>query len=103
MLLLVINPELRAFLLVTNFIGLDLMIFFIALQLQYLLPGALTFPHKVRTLLCVGGYATLRVATRMIALLLVPASNATTGLITLLFALSKNMWCPTPRQDPTAI
>ena len=34
MLLLVMNPELRAFLLLTNFIGLDLMIFFIAIQLR---------------------------------------------------------------------
>jgi hypothetical protein len=34
MLLLVMNPELRAFLLLANFIGLDLMIFLIAIQLQ---------------------------------------------------------------------
>jgi hypothetical protein len=39
MLLLVMNPELRAFLLLANFIGLDLMIFFIVIQLRYLLPA----------------------------------------------------------------
>jgi hypothetical protein len=39
MLLFVMNPELRVFLLLTNFIGPDLMIFFIAIQLRYLLPA----------------------------------------------------------------
>ena len=53
MLLLVMNPELRAFLLLTNFIGLDLMIFFIAIQLRYLLPAVPSFLHPMRTFLCV--------------------------------------------------
>jgi len=38
LLLFVVNPELQAFLLVANYIGLDLMIFFIVIQLQNLLP-----------------------------------------------------------------
>jgi hypothetical protein len=103
MLLLVMNPELRVFLFVTNFIGLDLMIFFIAMQLRDLLPAVASFPHQIRTFLCVAGYTTLRVTTRMIALLLAPASNATAGLTTLLFVLSKNMWCPKLEQGLTAI
>ena len=94
MLLLVMNPELRAFLLVANFIGLDLMIFFIAMQLRYLRPAVPSFPHQMRTFLCVAGYATLRVTTRTIALLLAPACRVTEGLTTLLFVLSRNMWCP---------
>jgi hypothetical protein len=94
MLLFVMNPELRAFLLVTNFIGLDLMIFFIAIQLRYLLPAVSSFPHQMPTFVCVASYTTLRVTTRTIALLLAPADNATAGLTTLLFVLSKNMWCP---------
>src|SRR5882762_8125287 len=93
MLLLVMNPELRAFLLLTNFIGLDLVIFFIAIQLRYLLPAVPSFQHPMRTFLCVASYTTLRFATRMIALLLAPADRATAGLTTLLFVLSKNMWC----------
>jgi len=97
MLLLVINPELRAFLLITNFIGLDLMIFFIAIQLRDLLPAAPLFVTQMRTFLCVAGYATLRATTRMIALLLAPI-NVTAGVTTLLFVLSKNMWCPMPKQ-----
>jgi hypothetical protein len=103
MLLLVMNPELRVFLLVTNFIGLDLMIFFIAIQLRDLLPAVALFPHQIRTFPCVASYTTLRVTTRMIALLLAPASNATAGLTTLLFVLSKNMWCPKLEQRLTAI
>jgi hypothetical protein len=103
MLLLVMNPELRAFLLVANFIGLDLMIFFIAIQLRYLLPAVPSFPHQMRTLLCVASYTTLRVTTRMIALLLAPACHVTAGLTTLLFVLSKNMWCPKLKQGLSAI
>jgi len=99
MLLLVMNPELRAFLLLTNFIGLDLMIFFIAIQLRFLLPAVPSIQHPMRTLLCVAGYTTLRFATRMIALLLAPADRATAGLTTLLFVLSNNMWCPTPKPE----
>jgi hypothetical protein len=99
MLLFVMNPELRAFLLLTNFIGLDLMIFFIAIQLRYLLPAVPSIQHRMRTFLCVASYTALRFATRMIALLLAPADRATAGLTTLLFVLSKNMWCPTPKPD----
>jgi hypothetical protein len=99
MLLFVMNPELRAFLLLTNFIGLDLMIFFFAIQLRYLLPAVSSIQHPERTFVCVAGYATLRFATRMIALLLAPADRATAGLTTLLFVLSKNMWCPTLKSD----
>ena len=99
MLLLVMNPELRVFLLLTNFIGLDLMIFFIAIQLRYLLPAVPSIPHPMRTFWCVASYTTLRFATRMIALLLAPADRATAGLTTWLFVLSKNMWCPTLKPD----
>ena len=95
MLLFVMNPELRAFILLTNFIGLDLMIFFIAIQLRFLLPAIPSIQHPMRNFLCVAGYTTLRFATRVIALLLAPADRATAGLTTLLFVLSKNMWCPT--------
>ena len=75
MLLLVMNLELRAFLLLANFIGLDLMIFFIAIQLRYLLPAVPSFQHPMRIFLCVASYTTLRFATRMIALLLAPADR----------------------------
>jgi hypothetical protein len=99
MLLFVMNPELRAFILLTNFIGLDLMIFFIAVQLRYLLPPVPSIQHPLRTFLCVASYTTLRFATRVIALLLAPADRATAGMTTLLFVLSKNMWCPTLKPD----
>jgi hypothetical protein len=97
MLLLVMNPELRVFLLVTNFIGADLMIFFIAIQLRHLLPSIPLILHQIRTFLCVVSFATIRVMIRMIALLLAP-SRITFGLTTLLFVLSPNMWCPSPDQ-----
>ncbi len=99
MLLLVMNPELRAFLLLTNFIGLDLMIFFIAIQLRHLLQATPSIKRPIRTFLCVASYTTLRLATRTISLLLTPADGATAGLTTLLFVLSKNMWCPTVQPD----
>jgi hypothetical protein len=99
MLLLLMNPELRAFLLLTNFLGPDLMILLIAIQLRYLLPAVLLTQHPMRTFLCVAGYTTLRFATRTIALLLAPADRATAGLTTLLFVLSKNMWCPVRKAD----
>jgi hypothetical protein len=98
MLLLVMNPELRAFLLVANFIGLDLMIFFFVIQLRYLLPAIPSSPYQTRTFLCVASYTTLRVMTRTIVLLLAPA-RVSAGLTTLLFVLSKNMWCAKRKQD----
>ena len=97
MLLLVLNPELRAFLLLTNFIGLDLMIFFFAIQLRLLLLALPSIQHPMRTFMCVASFTTLRFATRGIALLLAPLFHATAGLTTLLFVLSKNMWCPLPK------
>ena len=96
MLLLIMSPELQAFLLVANFIGIDLMIFLLAMQLRYLLPAVPSFRRQMPTFLCVAGYATLRIATRTMALLLAPANRVTAGLTTLLFVLSKNMWCPKP-------
>jgi hypothetical protein len=101
MLLLVMNPELRAFLLLANFIGVDLMIFFIAIQLRHLLPAIPSFPRQMRAFLCVASFTTLRVAIRVIALLLTP-SRITVGLNTLLFALSNNIWCPNARSGPNA-
>jgi len=99
MLMLVMNPELRAFLLLANFIGLDLMIFFIMIQLRYLLPAISSNLNPMRTFVCVAGYTALRVTTRTIGLLLAPAYRATAGLTTLLFVLSKNMWCPMQKQE----
>jgi hypothetical protein len=99
MLLLVMNPELRAFLLLANFVGLDLMIFFIVIQLRYLLPPIPLSPHQMGRFLCVASYTALRVSTRTIGLVLAPANRATAGLTTLLFVLSKNMWCPRQKQD----
>ena len=102
LLLFVMNPELRALLLLANFIGLDLLIFFIVIQLRYLLPAIPSYPYQMRTFACVASYATLRVTTRTIALLLAPA-RVSGGLTTLLFVLSKNMWCPKRGQGLTAI
>jgi hypothetical protein len=82
LLLFVMNPELRAFLLGANFIGLDLMIFFIAVQLRYLLPAIPSYPYQKGNFLCVASYTTLRVTTRTIGLLLAPA-RVSGGLTTL--------------------
>jgi hypothetical protein len=98
MLLVVMNPELRAFLLLANFIGLDLMIFFIVIQLRYLLPAIPRYPRQMGRFLCVASYTALRVTTRTIGLLLAPA-RVSGALTTLLFVLSKNMWCPKQKQD----
>jgi len=98
MLLLVMNPELRAFLLLANFIGLDLMIFFIVIQLRYLLPAIPLSPHQMGRFLCVASYTALRVTTRTLGLLLAPA-RVSGALTTLLFVLSKNMWCPKQKGD----
>jgi hypothetical protein len=103
LLLLVINPEVRVFLLVSNFIGLDLMILLFAMQLRFLLPAVPSISQQMRTFLCVAGYASLRVTTRMISLLLAPVCHVAAGLTTLLFVLSENMWCPTLKQDLMAI
>ena len=98
MLLLVMNPEVRAFLLLANFIGLDLMIFFFVIQLQYLLPVIASTLNQMGSFLCVAGYTALRVTTRTIGLLLAPV-RVSGGLTTSLFILSKNMWCPKQKQD----
>jgi hypothetical protein len=98
MLLLVMNPELRAFLLVTNFIGVDLMIFLIAIQLRYALPAIPRCPHQMRSFLCAASLTTIRVTIRMIALLLVP-SRISVGLTTLLCVVSRDRWCPKPRSS----
>jgi hypothetical protein len=91
-LLLVMNSELRAFLLLANFIGLDLMIFFIVVQLRYLLPAIPSYPYQMSGFLCVASYTALRVTTRAIGLLLAPV-RVSGALTTLFFVLSKNMWC----------
>jgi hypothetical protein len=96
------NPELQAFLLLTNFIGLDLMIFFIVIQLRYLLPTIPRHPSQMSTFLCFAGYTALRVTTRTIGLLWAPA-RVSGALTTLLFVLSKNMWCPKVKAGLTAI
>jgi hypothetical protein len=98
MLVLILNPELRAFLLVADYIGIDLMIFFIAIQLQFLLPMIPSYVHQIRTFLCRTSYATLRVAVRLIALFLTP-SRVTASLTALSFALATNMWCPKLEQS----
>ena len=99
MLLLVMNPELRAFLLLANFIGPDLIIFFFVIQLRILLPAIPSYAYPMGGFLCVAGYTALRVTTRTVGLLLAPADRATAGLTTLLFVLSKNMWCPRQRRE----
>jgi hypothetical protein len=93
MLLFLMNPEVRSFLLLANFIGLDLLIFFFVIQLRILLPAITSYPYRTRSLLCVASYTALRVTTRAIGLLLAPA-RVSGSLTTLLFVLSKNMWCP---------
>ena len=93
MLLLVMNPELRAFLLLANFIGLDLMIFFIVIQLRFLLPAMPSNLNQMGGFVCVAGYSALRVTTRTIGLLLAPV-RVSGGLTTLLFifAVLWNGW-----------
>jgi len=98
MMLLVMNPELRAFLLLANFIGLDLMIFFFVIQLRYLQPAVASYSYPMGGFLCVASYTALRVTTRTIGLLLAPA-RVSGALTTLLFILSKNMWCPKHKLD----
>jgi hypothetical protein len=98
LLLFVVNPELQAFLLVANYIGLDLMIFFIVIQLQNLLPVIPANLNQMGAFLCVAGFATLRVTTRTVGLLLAPV-RVSGALTTLLFVLSKNMWCPGQQQE----
>ena len=102
MLLLVMNPELRAFLVLANFIGLDLMIFFIAIQLRDLLPAISSYRSQPGSFLCVASYTTLRVTTRTIGLVLVPV-RVSGALTTLLFVWSKNMWCPAEVSGEDAI
>jgi hypothetical protein len=67
LLILVMNPELRAFLLLATFIGLDLMIFFIVIQLRYLLSAIPSYPYQMGGFLCVAGYTALRVTTLLSA------------------------------------
>jgi hypothetical protein len=71
----------------------------IASEQQHALPRG----SRMGSLLCVAGLATLRDTTRTVGLLLPPAHRATANLSTMLFVLSKNMWCPTLKPDLTAI
>jgi hypothetical protein len=102
-LLVVLNPELRAFLLLANFVGLDLIILLIVIQLRQMVPTILSYAHAypMRSFLCVAGYSALRVATRTVGLLLAPGAHETAGATTLLFVLSKNLWCPNRMRDFT--
>jgi hypothetical protein len=97
-LLFVLNPELRAFLFVTNFIGVDLMIFLIAIQLRVELLAIRTFPYPLRTTLCVAGYASLSLVTRLVGVLLA-AARVTTALTGWLFVVSTDLHCPLLRRD----
>ena len=97
LLLMVLNPELRVFLLVTQFIGADLMIFFVALQLWYLLPSILPILNRARSFFCIASFMGLRAGIRLTAALLGP-SRLTYGVTLLLFVVSRNLWCPTGSQ-----
>jgi len=90
---LVINPELRALLLLASGLGLELTIFVIVLQLRSLITAAGIAMMQVARSLCGPAYTALRGTTRAMALLALPV-RATIGLSTFLFVLSHNLSCP---------
>jgi hypothetical protein len=98
-LFLVLNPELRALLLVINGLGLELVIFLIGLQLRSLRPTVGILAMQVGTFLCGAVYKAFRGATRALALL-APPGRATFGLSAFLFVLSHNLWCPLLKSGP---
>jgi hypothetical protein len=94
LLIVVTNPELRAYLLLVNGVGLELMIFLIVLQLRFLIPSSGMLTMRAGTWLCLAVYAACRGATRTLALLALLARSATTGMSAFLLVLSHNLWCP---------
>jgi hypothetical protein len=92
-LVLVMNPGLRAFLLIVNGLGLELTVLLFALQLRSLMPAVGIMTMQIARSLCGAAYTALRGAIRAVVLVALPG-RATLGLSTFLVVLSHNLRCP---------
>jgi hypothetical protein len=99
-LFLVINPELRALLIVVDALSLELILFLLLIQLRGVLPIIAVALLSASRWCCVSSFCTLRGILRVFGAIL--PGRALCALSTLLFVLSQNLWCPLSRQSRAA-
>jgi hypothetical protein len=100
LLLFVINPELQVFLLMVDFLSLELFLFLVLIQLRSFLPIASVAINSTGKWSCILSFAAFRGILRVFcALLTAPAMSA---LSVLTFVWSQNLWCPLSRQSSVA-
>ena len=91
-LLLVINPELRALLLLVDFLSLELTLFLLLIQLRSFLPIVAVALVSISKWSCVTAFAAFRGILRVFGAIL--HSRTLNALSTFLFVVSQNLWCP---------
>lgn len=96
-LVLVTSPELRALLLVVDALGLELVLFLVAVQLRGFLPIIRSVLVSVGSRCCAASIAGLRLLLRIFGAVL--PGRAMPGMSTLLYVWSANWWCPSSRRS----
>jgi hypothetical protein len=95
-LFIVINPELRVFLFLVDFLGLELIFFLVLIQLRSFLPITALALNSAGKWSCMVSFAACRGILRVFAALLPGRAS------TLLFILSQSLWCPLSRRSGLA-
>ena len=96
-LVFVTTPELRALLILVDSLGLEIVFLLLAIQLRTLLPFLVQAFVSFRLWSCITSFFILRSLIRLFGLLL-PA-RAFAAVSTLLYILSKSLWCPISQQS----
>lgn len=99
-LIFVLNPELRALLILVDALSLELVLFLLLIQLRTLLPIVAMGLTSVSRWCCASWFFTLRSVLRVFGAIL--PGCALSALSTFLFVLSQNLWCPLSRQARAA-
>jgi hypothetical protein len=99
-LIIVLNPELRALLILVEALSLELVLFLLLIQLRSLLPIMAMCFTRVFKWCCLSSFFILRGTVRMSGAIL-PVGKLC-DFSTFLFVLSQNLWCPLYRKPRTA-
>jgi hypothetical protein len=95
----VVNPELRVLLMLVNSLGLELVILVLATQLRSLLPAIHGAFASASLWTCAISFFILRSILRFLGALM---PGRALSVSTLLYVLSKNLWCPISERSAEA-
>lgn len=91
-LLFVINPELQVFLLLVDYLSLELFLILLLIQWRSIMPVIRLALESTGKWSCMTSFAALRGILRVFVALL--SEGTLSGFSTWLFVLSRNLWCP---------